>query len=523
MLKKNRTRRFSDSLIGQTIRWSWSWSGPRYMPRSYFADDTFRFLNKTEVISKASDWNNKKYEKLWLYNLHYFDDLFSDGSDDRFDVQLKLIERWIEENPPGKGIGWDPYPTSLRIVNWIKWMSFHGIKPEKMTESLTVQAAHLYERLEFHILGNHLLANIKALIFVAHCFETEYQSKFLKLGCSLLERELKEQFKDDGGHFELSPMYHSILLWDLLDLKLLISSNNREHGTNLVNLLDDVIERGLRWLNTMTHPDGDLTFFNDAAFFIAPHPTKLFKFAKDLGFFLENENISGLTTLKSSGFSAINNPSYKLFFDHGEIGASYIPGHGHADTLSVEISVAGRRLFVNSGVSEYGAGPERIRQRETAAHNTVTVDNKNSSQVWGGFRVAKRAVGELEYSCQEGEEILIQARHDGYKKMFGGLVHKRKIIAAENTITIVDFLTGKFVTGIVNFHLHPDVTVEVVNPKYLLLKCNDIFVVEYRSSDAIQIEASTWHPEFGRVENSSKLTSEFTSSSLTTDLKVLSK
>ena len=185
--------------------------------------------------------------------------------------------------------------------------------------------------------------------------------------------------------------------------------------------------------------------------------------------------------------------------------------------------MAGRRLFVNSGDSEYGAGPERIRQRETAAHNTVTVDNKNSSQVWGGFRVAKRAVGELEYSCQEGEEILIQARHDGYKKMFGGLVHKRKIIAAENTITIVDFLTGKFVTGIVNFHLHPDVTVEVVNPKYLLLKCNDIFVVEYRSSDAIQIEASTWHPEFGRVENSSKLTSEFTSSSLTTDLKVLSK
>ena len=64
---------------------------------------------------------NQLYDKLWLYNLHYFDDLNATGPEDRTDWHRALIDRWVGENPPFEGIGWDPYPTSLRIVNWIKW------------------------------------------------------------------------------------------------------------------------------------------------------------------------------------------------------------------------------------------------------------------------------------------------------------------------------------------------------------------------------------------------------------------
>ena len=77
--------------------------------------------------------------------------------------------------------------------------------------------------------------------------------------------------------------------------------------------------------------------------------------------------------------------------DVGEIGPDYRPGHAHADTLCFELSVFGQRLVVNSGTSEYGLGAERLRQRGTAAHSTVQIDGADSSEVWSGFRVARRA------------------------------------------------------------------------------------------------------------------------------------
>ena len=68
--------------------------------------------------------------------------------------------------------------------------------------------------------------------------------------------------------------------------------------------------------------------------------------------------------------------------DVGPIGPDYLPGHAHADTLSFELSLHGRRVLVNSGTSVYGIGAERLRQRGTAAHNTLTVDGADSSEVW---------------------------------------------------------------------------------------------------------------------------------------------
>ena len=69
------------------------------------------------------------------------------------------------------------------------------------------------------------------------------------------------------------------------------------------------------------------------------------------------------------------------------MGPDYIPGHAHADTLSFELSIGAQRVFVNSGTSEYGLSPKRLNQRKTAAHNTVEVDGKDSSQVWSGLEL----------------------------------------------------------------------------------------------------------------------------------------
>src|SRR5262249_6854070 len=136
----------------------------------------------------------------------------------RADWHRDLIKRWIAENPPGAGNGWEPYPISLRVVNWIAWSLAGGKLDEVACDSLATQVRVLGASLEYHLLGNHLLANAKALVFAGCYFTGPEAEAWLTAGLSLLQRELAEQILADGGHFERSPMYHAIILEDVLDL-----------------------------------------------------------------------------------------------------------------------------------------------------------------------------------------------------------------------------------------------------------------------------------------------------------------
>ena len=143
--------------------------------------------------------------RLRDYTIHYHDR-----------PSAELIHQWISENDHQQGPGWEPYPLSLRIVNWTKWF-LNGNRPgHRELDSLCLQAAHLFRNLEYHLLGNHLFANAKALVF-AGTFLVE--PEWLNTGMAILQREIREQVLSDGGHFERSPMYHSLFLEDILDLE----------------------------------------------------------------------------------------------------------------------------------------------------------------------------------------------------------------------------------------------------------------------------------------------------------------
>ena len=186
--------------------------------------DQFEFLNETHSL-KAVGWDDKSISKLWRYNLHYFGYLLQNkNSAYQIEHQLKLIEKWIDDNPFGSGTGWEPYPTSLRIINWIKWHWFCDGLSDRAKLSLWNQVRWLANRPEYHLLGNHLFINAKALLFASAFFRLDSNSKYFKESLSILHKELKEQFLEDGAHFELSPMYHSLAMEDLLDL---ISISNK--------------------------------------------------------------------------------------------------------------------------------------------------------------------------------------------------------------------------------------------------------------------------------------------------------
>lgn len=452
----------------------------------------FRFLNAEADLTEIG-WDHPGRPKLWRYNQHYFDDLHGEGATARVDWHRALIEAWIAGNPPGTGTGWEPYPTSLRIVNWVKWGLGGNAHSAAAIHSLAVQARWLMGRLEYHLLGNHLFANAKALVFVGLFFEGAEAQTWLERGLNILAREIQEQFLLDGGHFELSPMYHALAVEDMLDLINIAEAYGRD---SIAALWRGRVPLMMRWLQAMSHPDDGISFFNDAAFGIAPANSEIFAYSRRLG--IEPSTVPApFRHLADSGyFSAAFGP-YTLIADLARVGPDYLPGHAHADTLSFELSVGNQRVFVNSGTSEYGTGPERHRQRGTPAHNTVVVNGENSSEVWSGFRVGRRARPLGVSLKQQGPVFCAQASHDGYRYLKGHPQVTRRFEIDGARLTVLDFVSPKYPAQ-ARYHLHPSVEVECLNSGTAVLRLPDgqSLKIHCKGGD-VQVEPSTWHPEFG--------------------------
>lgn len=464
--------------------------------RSIFDDDLFVFLNETGTLS---DWNDLRRSKLWLYNLHYFDDLNNQGAPNRFNKHSELVNRWINENPPGFGNGWEPYPISLRIVNWIKWFLVHGNATDKQLESLALQAKVLYQTLENHLLGNHLFANAKALLFAGLYFKGAEADQWLQRALKLLAREIPEQILEDGGNFELTPMYHATITADLLDIVSLLHVYQDARFHWLEEDCKKRLPKMLQWLEIMTHPDGHISLFNDAAIDFAPTLDQLVLTAKAYNLAVTPVTQGTLKQLKNSGYFRLNLEEAVLIGDIGRIGPDYIPGHAHADTLSFELSLFGKRLIVNSGTSLYGNSAERIRQRGTEAHSTVVINGENSSEVWGGFRVARRAKP-FDVSIDEVSKT-IRCSHDGYKRFRGQPTHTRQWRYATRTIIISDWVSGRFNSAEARYHLHPAWRSEFVSNTLSCRFENKIVKLVVKTGDA-RLEGSSYHPEFGtRIDN----------------------
>lgn len=375
----------------------------------------FTFLNTT---AKPKGWNDESLELLWRYNLHYFDYLNCAEVS-----QFPFILRWVSENPRGSFPGWDPYPTSLRIVNWVKWLvrNEHGESIERVMDSLKEQVVWLRSRLEYQLLANHLLANAKALVFAGKYLD---RMDWYEKGLSIYRQQLPEQTCGDGVNFERSPMYHAIIFEDMLDLA--------EYTDE--PLFKDYAARMADGMRLLTGPDGKIAKFNDATEGIAKQPDELLARAEK---FSREERVERVGGGGESGLLRMEAGEWTLIAKCGEIGPSYQPGHAHADTWSFELWKAGKKIVGDTGCSTYLAGPIRSYERSTKAHNTVVVDGRDSSEVWASHRVGHR---------------------------FDRGRHLRKFELTEDGLKGSDYLSGKGVHDIeVRFHLPPGTDRDDVN------------------------------------------------------------
>jgi uncharacterized heparinase superfamily protein len=403
-------------------------------------------------------------------------------------------------------------------VNWIKWALAGNELSLTCVQSLALQVRWLEQRLERHLLGNHLFSNAKALMFAGVFFEGPEAVRWLTLGAGILTEEIPEQILPDGGHFERSTMYHALALEDLLDLINLAAvpaGMPVSPMASVAAVCRSRVEAMRVWLATMSHPDGEISFFNDSAIGIAPSPSELDRYAGRLGFPAVSPPPFGVVHLKESGYVRLSSAEAVALVDVAPLGPDYLPAHGHADTLSFELSLFGQRVIVNSGTSRYGVGEERLRQRGTAAHNTVVIDHTDSSEVWAGFRVGHRA-RPFDVRITTGATTELEASHDGYRRLAGAPVHRRRWLLEPTMLTISDDISGPFGRAEARFHLHP-----LVEPAHasgedlLVLHLPDALRATLRADGGtLRVERSTWHPRFGEDVPNQCVVAQFAGASL---------
>lgn len=402
-----------------------------------FADKEFKFLNLSKKFHDHIDWNYPQYGKLWTYNLNYFDFLSQE-----YNVQhLEIVKEFILNIDQVKD-GMEPFPISLRGINWIKFLSYNNIRDQEIDDALYAQYYILLDNIEYHLLGNHLLENAFSLLYGAYYFQDDLLYEKSK---KILYAELNEQILNDGAHFELSPMYHQIMLFRVLDCINLVK-NNHWKNQDILEFLVDKAEVMLGWLENISYQDGTIPLLNDSANGIAPTTQELYDYAERL-----HVSTKALT-LNESGYRKFLMDNYEMVMDVGHIGAAYIPGHVHSDTFSFELRRGdGQPFIVDTGLSTYESNKRRTLERSTTSHNTVEINGKSQSEVWGGFRVANRA--QITYLKESKNSI--EATHDGYQKGMN-ILHTRKCSFEQSKIIIEDSLTQE-ANAIARFHFHPNI------------------------------------------------------------------
>lgn len=431
-----------------------------------------KFLNETRVLDKPVNWHPQEHQhgtRLWLLNLHYME--FLEGLDDSH--YIEIVKDWISNVKPYNGkywlYDWNSYALSIRVVVWMQQYEKRLIgidlnDKEYLLSSLYAQVCFLSNNLELDIRGNHLIKNIKALLWASKFFNMPEAIEWNKLAIKLLKIEVSNQVTPDGMHYELSPAYHLQVFVDLLECYYLIDDNEYKYK------LDSVLALMAQNLVDMIHPDGMVSLFNDGGLnWVAYSPEKCLEIYENLVGRKVSPNDK--IVYSHAGYYGLRSDANLILFDCAALAPDHLPAHGHGDALSLEWSVDGERILIDPGVYEYNPGEYREFSRSTKAHNTVTLDNYDQSEFWKAFRVGRRARIVTRYHEETNKGLRVVAAHDGYSWLKGKPIHFREVDMQPNKIIIKDKIEGGHgQIAVSRFMLSPSVEVIRENEKYLITK-----------------------------------------------------
>lgn len=439
--------------------------------------------------------------------------------DDRYVSLIREhVSSWIDHNPPAIGINWtSSLELAFRSVSWIWTLYLVRQSPVidapffvELLKSLYLHARHIEQQLSTYFSPNtHITGEALGLLYIGAAFpEFRRASHWRSLGARILAEQLDRQLLADGVYFEHSTYYHRYTTDFCLHALLLARSTE----SWLAGVIRPTLDRPLDYLLHITRPDGTSPLIGDddggRLVVLAERAPNDFRDTLAIGAALlsradcasvAGDHVDELAWLLGpSGIGAYDDlaPAQpacvsRAFPESGYFAmreswdqradwalvrcgppAPAVGAHSHADALALELTVAGQPVLIDPGTYVYTASrAERELFRATAAHNTVTVDERASAEA--GPSVFK---WQSSPRCRASAWItrdlfdFFEGEHDGYRRLEVPAVHSRAVFFVRGEYWVIrDRIRSEGHHDVAaHFHWAPDVMLRANGPTSIM-------------------------------------------------------
>ena len=364
----------------------------------------------------------------------------------------------IKADAENARFAWRPLEVSHRLED--QTLQFQLFIPSPhFTADFLCEFLVNYHRHAEHILGNysergnHLLFQAQRMLYAGTFFpEFRRAEVWRESGVGILNREVEVQVFDDGGHFELCPHYHLATINIFYEALQVATLNGFKSA--FPQSFVDALEKMAEFYINICFPDYENPCFSDAK--IAHKGEVIKNYRAWLDVFGDNGLVRYMATEGKEGAL----PEYESkghftagFFTFrsgwGEDAVQMVvkagpkgEWHCQPDNGTFELWYNGHRLMADSGSYIYAGDAEVMKWRnwfrQTAVHNTLTLDGKNLQTT-----ESKTLLWQ-----PEGEVQVLVTENPSYE----GLTHRRTVFFVEESyFVIVDEAVGS-AEGVVNLN-----------------------------------------------------------------------
>jgi hypothetical protein len=479
------------------VRWNYEYLAGRETPMSF--SPTIDYRDHSVVGDCKYAWEPSRHLHLVTLGRAY-----RYTGDDRYAAKAaEHLLSWIEQCPFGFGMQWrSPLELGIRLINWV-W-ALELIRPAAILEdeehARVVGSAyrHLWEITRkysrYSSANNHLIGEAAGVYVGASHFRTlRDAARWREESRQILIEEIERQTDADGGNREMAMGYHLFAL----EFFLIAGLCGRNTGDDFPPAYWERVERMMSFIATFLEGDPVLPMYGDAddgrvIDFGGPRVAGLLGVGarlfdrddfraladdawepaqwllggecgefgtvarRDRGSSTGGRRALCSVALPEAGWCLLQYGScpamggdaddrIRVMMDCGALGFGELAAHGHADALSVLLSVYGREVLIDPGTYDYFTHPQwRAYFRGTRAHNTVVVDERDQSEMQGPFLWGGRAAARCVTFEPSDVGGAVTAEHDGYERLEQPVKHRRTVTldGARGEVVVRDELRG---------------------------------------------------------------------------------
>lgn len=408
------------------------------------------------------------------------------GKDEKYIIAFQeQLDSWFEQCPYMLGPHWvSSLELGIRLINWsICWQLIGGGDSDWFKNPAgeifkKKWLTSIYQHCEFisgywskySSANNHLIGEAAGLFIGAMTWPYwKNSAQWKNVAYRILLEQSAYQTFDDGVNKEQAISYQQFVADFLLLAALCGRANDVEFPEQYWNLLENMLE----YIVALMDFNGNIPMIGDAddgyvielsceanfcnyksllatgaVLFSRGDFKKKSRFFDDKSKFLLGDE--GVEKYEELGFASVamqakqcfpqagyyilgdnleTPDEVKMLVDSGPLGFLSLAAHGHADALSIYLSVGGHEFLIDPGTYAYHTQQKwRDYFRGTSAHNTIRIDKVDQSVSGGNFMWIKHAHACCDEFLIKEDQVLFNGSHDGYTRLDDPVTHQRKIV-----------------------------------------------------------------------------------------------